>query len=346
VSKIITFGEALLRLATPGHLRFSQASNLEITFCGAEVNVAATLAAFGVDVDFVTRVPNNDISDSCLKWIKAADVGVNHVLRGGGRMGIFYLEKGATVRPSKVIYDREGSSFASIGPGMINWRGIFDGAKWFHWSGITPAVSSSAADACQEAVEIAVEMGLTVSCDLNYRQSLWGGERCVNQVMRPLVEKCDVIVGNEEDCQKVFGVQGSSAKAGGWSLEVKGDEFMPILKEMSIQFPKAESIALSCRDSINADHNKWSGTLYKGGMVYSSRTYDITDIVDRVGAGDAFMGGLIYGFLTYPENSQMTIDFAVAASCLKHTIHGDFNRVSLSEVDRLMDGNDRGRVIR
>ena len=346
MKRVITFGEIMLRLATPGNLRFSQSANLISTFGGGEANVAVSLANYGIPVDFVTRLPANDIAEWCISELRKHRVGTEHILRGGARVGIYFLETGAVARPSKVVYDRAGSSIAGIQAGMIDWRQIFENAQWFHWTGITPALSQNAADACLEAIRTANEMGITVSCDLNYRKNLWLYGKKASEVMPALVEGCDIILGNEEDAGKVFGIKPETFDAAQTQGNIKAKEFESVCRQLTAKFPRAKKVIITLRGSVNANHNTWSGCLYNGGAFYQSRQYDITHIVDRVGGGDSFMGGLIYGLLAYVDNDQTALDFAVAASALKHTIYGDFNLVSVAEVEQLMKGDGSGRVIR
>lgn len=321
----------MLRLACPEHLRFSQAHGFEATFGGGEANVAVSLANFGFDAEFVTALPSNDIAEACLRELRGFGVGVGNCLESGERMGIYFLEKGAVCRPSKVIYDRAGSSISQVKPGDFDWEKIFEGADWFHWTGITPAISHGAASVCLEAVKAASKMGVKISCDLNYRKNLWKWGKSAGEVMPELVSYSDVIIGNEEDAEKVFGIKGEGCEAEGLAL--------------MRMFPKAKKIAITQRESLNADHNLWSAVLYDGSRLYVSRKYDITDIVDRVGGGDSFAAGLIYGILNRGDDAA-ALEFAVAASCLKHTIEGDFNRVTVREVESLMGGNATGRISR
>ena len=337
---VVTFGEIMLRLAPPGFQRFTQARSFDVIYGGGEANVAVTLANFGLPVEYVTRLPKNDIGDACLQFIRQYGVGTSHVVRGGDRLGIYYMEMGAVQRASKVIYDRAGSALATIQPGMVDWPAAFAGADWFHWTGITPAIAQGAADVCLEGAQA----GLTVSCDLNYRANLWKWGKKASEVMPGLVELCDVAVGNEEDAEKVFGIRapGVDVTAG----KVEAAAYRPVCEELARRFPRLKTIAITLRGSLSASHNTWSGVLWDAGTMYTARTYDITHIVDRVGGGDAFAGGLIYGLKTYGADRQKALDFAVAASCLKHTILGDFNLVSVSEVEKLMAGDVSGRVSR
>lgn len=346
MAKIVTFGEIMLRLATPGYLRFSQAGELSATFGGGEANVAVSLANYGMDVEFVTRLPENDIAQACVKDLRKHGVKTDNIIYGGTRLGIYFLETGAVARASKVIYDRAHSAVSEIEPGMIDWDKVFEGAEWFHWTGITPAISQGAADVCLEAIKAANRRGLTVSCDLNYRKNLWKYGRTAAEVMPELVEGCDVILGNEEDAEKVFGIKPEGFDATATAGDVHAAEFESVCVQLMRRFGKAKKVIITLRGSINANHNTWGGVLYDGKTLYQSPRYDITHIVDRVGGGDSFMGGLIYGLMTHPGNDQYALDFAAAASCLKHTIYGDYNEVSVSEVENLMKGDGSGRVSR
>ena len=346
MAKVITFGEIMLRLSTPGYLRFSQAKSYDATFGGGEANVAVSLANYGVDVKFVTRLPENDIAKACVRDLRSYGVDTSDIVYGGDRLGIYFLETGAVARPSKVVYDRANSSIATIKPGDIDWDKVFEGADWFHWTGITPAISQGAADVCLEAVKAANRLGITVSCDLNYRKNLWKYGKKASEVMPALVEGCDVILGNEEDADKVFGIkpEGFDVTATGGEIDQK--RFQSVGEQLMKRFPRAKKVIITLRGSINANHNTWGGVLWDGKTLYQSPRYDITHIVDRVGGGDSFMGGLIYGLLTYRDDDQKALNFAVAASCLKHTIFGDFNQVTVAEVENLMKGDASGRVSR
>lgn len=345
MQKVVTFGEIMLRLATPGYQRFIQSNSLGATFGGGEANVAVSLANYGIPVEFVTRLPQNDIADWCISDLRKYNVGTREILRGGERVGIYFLETGAVARPSKVVYDRAHSSIASVEKGMFNWREILKDATWFHWTGITPALSQGAADACLEAIQTANEMGVTVSCDLNYRKNLWKYGKKASEIMPALVEGCDVILGNEEDAEKVFGIKPEGFEVEHTGGEVDAAAFESVCTQLMQKFPRAKKVIITLRGSINANHNTWGGCLYSD-KLYQSRRYDITHIVDRVGGGDSFMGGLIYGLLTYTGDDQHALDFAVAASCLKHTVYGDFNLVTAPEVETLMKGDGSGRVVR
>jgi 2-dehydro-3-deoxygluconokinase len=344
MEKVITFGEVMLRLATPGFERFGQSGNLSATFGGGEANVAVSLANFGIPVRFITRLPGNEIADACIRELRGFGIDTSLVARGGSRMGIYFLESGAVSRASKVIYDRAGSSIAEIKTGMIDWDEVFRGATWFHWTGITPAISQGAADVCLEAIKAANQRGITVSTDLNYRKNLWKYGREATEVMPLLAEGCDIILGNEEDAAMALNIHpdGVDVKAG----HVEADAYLSVSQKIMKVFPRCKKVITTLRGSVNANHNSWSGVLYDGKKLYKAPTYQITHIVDRVGGGDSFMGGLIYGLITYGDDLQSAMDFAVAASCLKHTIYGDYNRVSVSEVEKLMGGDSSGRVSR
>jgi len=340
----VTFGEIMLRLSPPGMLRFSQARSFDATYGGGEANVAVSLANYGLPTEFVTRLPENDMGGAALQYLRQYNVGIRYILRGGKRIGIYFMENGAVMRGSQVIYDRADSSFASLKPGMVDWKSVFAEAQWFHWTGITPAISEGAADVCLEGVKIAREMGIKVSCDLNFRAKLWKWGRTAGEVMRELVPFCDVIIGNEEDAEKVFGVKAPESDVLGG--KVRSSQYRFVCEELGKTFPNAHQIAITLRGSLSASHNTWSGILWDQGKVFEGPSYDITPIVDRVGAGDSFMGGLIYGLSQFDGDDQKAIDFAVAGSALKHTIVGDFNLVSVSEVEKLLAGDASGRVQR
>lgn len=345
MKKVITFGEIMLRLSPPGYQRFSQANSFDIVYGGGEANVAVSLANYGIPVEFVTRLPDNDIGRCAMMELRKRGVGTGHILYGGERLGIYFLETGAVSRGSKVIYDRAHSSISTIEKGMVDWEQVFSDAQWFHWTGITPAISQGAADVCREAIDAANDLGLTVSTDLNYRAKLWNYGKQPGDVMPDLVAGCEIILGNEEDAEKHFGIHPEG-------VDVKQEESMDssayksVCEQLMERFPRAEKVVITLRGSISASHNTWSGVFYNGKEYLEAPTYDITHIVDRVGGGDSFMGGLIYGLLNYKDNDQKALEFAVAASCLKHTIHGDANQVTVAEVEKLMEGDASGRVSR
>lgn len=346
MKKVITFGEIMLRLASPGFLRFSQASHFDVVYGGGESNVAVSLANYGVPVDFVTRLPKNDIGQCALMEMRKRGVGTDKIIFGGDRLGIYFLETGAVSRGSKVVYDRAHSAMAEIRKGMVNWGKVFEDAQWFHWTGITPAISQGAADACLEAVKVARNMGLTISTDLNYRAKLWNYGVESEAIMTELTSYCDIILGNEEDAEKHFGIKPEGLDITTQGEHVKAEAFLSVCQQMMKKFPEAKKVITTLRGSISASHNTWAGVLYDGKTMFKSPEYQITHVVDRVGGGDSFMGGLIYGLIKYPEDDQHALNFAVAASCLKHTILGDANLATLEEVEKLMKGDSSGRVAR
>jgi 2-dehydro-3-deoxygluconokinase len=291
MKKVVTFGEIMLRLSPPGFLRFTQARSFDVIYGGGEANVAASLAQYGIPVDYVTRLPKNDIGAACLQFLRQYGIGTSKVVLGGDRLGIYFLENGAVQRGSKVIYDRANSSLATIQKGMLDWQAVFMDADWFHWTGITPAVSQGAAEVCLEAVQVAKQLGLTVSCDLNYRKNLWKWGKKANEVMPELVNFCDVAIGNEEDADKVFGVKAPEVDVSGGKVEAS--QYLYVCEELARRFPGLKTIAITLRGSLSASHNTWSGVLWQEGDFFNASLFDITHIVDRVGGGDAFVGGLI-----------------------------------------------------
>jgi|TARA_B110000114_G_scaffold97144_1_gene102359 2-dehydro-3-deoxygluconokinase len=348
MTKVVTFGEIMLRLSPPGFLRFSQTNSFDIIYGGGESNVAISLANYGVPVRFVTRIPENDIGQSAKMEMRKRGVETEFMIYGGDRLGIYFLETGAVSRGSKVVYDRAHSAMSEIQTGMIDWDKAFDGVKWFHWTGITPAISQSAADVCLEAVKIAHEKGITISTDLNYRAKLW--KYCDNSqrenIMTELTSYCDIILGNEEDAEMHFDIKPEGLTVQTQGKEVKAEAFLSVCKQMMKKFPKAKKVITTLRGSISASHNTWAGVMYDGTTMLKSPQYQITDIVDRVGGGDSFMGALIYGLIEFQNNDQKALNFAVAASCLKHTIKGDANLVTVDEVNKLVEGDSSGRVAR
>ena len=344
MKKIVTFGEIMLRLSPPGFKRFSQTYHFDVVYGGGESNVAVSLANYGMNSHFVSRIPKNDIGECAIMELRKRGVHTDQILREGERLGIYFLETGAVSRGSKVVYDRANSGMATIGAGMIDWESVFKDADWFHWTGITPALSQGAADACLEAIQTANKMGVTVSTDLNYRKKLWKYGKQPGEVMPDLVAGCDVILGNEEDAEKHFGLhpEGVDVTHGD---SVDGQAYLSVLKQLQEMFPRAKKVITTLRGSISASHNSWTGVLYNGSELFQAPSYEITHIVDRVGGGDSFMAGLIYGLLNY-EDDQKALNFAVAASCLKHTIKGDANLVTIEEVEKLMSGDASGRVSR
>lgn len=340
--KVVTFGEIMLRLKAPGHERFFQSPALEATFGGGEANVAVSLANYGMPVDFVTVLPKNDIAESCLHELRYFGVGTSKIVRGDGRLGIYYLESGANQLPSKVVYDRAYSALSLAKPGDIDWDKVYEGVDWFHISGITPAISESAMALSIESVQEAQKHGVTVSCDLNYRKNLWKYGKKASEVMREIVKYVDVAIANEEDVQKSLEI---TVDVNVESGELDREKYKALGNKVLAAYPNLKMIAITLRESHSADWNGWAACLNDGKEFYVSKKYEIRDIIDRVGGGDSFAGGLIYGLNTY-ENKQQAIEFAAAASCLKHSIIGDFNRVSVSDVEKLMGGDGTGRVQR
>lgn len=339
--KVVTLGEIMLRLSTPGYQRFVQASHFEVNYGGGEANVAVSLAQFGLESYYVTRLPKNEIGDSALNALRRYGVRTEFVLQGGERLGIYFLEGGASQRPSKVIYDRSHSAIAEIEPGMVHWSDVVQGASWFHVTGITPALSSNAAEATVEAVKAARQAGLQVSCDLNYRKKLWTKEQA-GAVMTRVMQHVDIAIANEEDAEMVFGIKAGKTDVQAGKLDVAN--YQSVGEQLMKRFPGLKAVAITLRESISASDNNWSGVLWDGKTFYQSTRYAVR-IVDRVGGGDAFAAGLIYGFVT-GKAAQESLDFAVAASCLKHTVPGDFNHVSISEVESLIKEGGSGRVQR
>lgn len=340
MKKVVTFGDLMLRLSPPGFRRFIQAESFDATYTGAEANVAVSLANFGLDSCFVSKVPDHEIGQAAINHLRRYGVNTTNIIRGGDKIGIFYVEMGASQRPSKVIYDRAFSSFCRIKVGELNWEKILDGACWFHFTGITPALGDGPAGVVLEAVEVAKDKGLKVSVDLNYRRKLWTPEKA-NQVMTKLMKYVDIAIGNEEDAEKVFGIKAAHSDVISGRIDELG--YREVAKELADRF-ELEKVAITLRESISASDNNWSALLYDGENFYRSKVYKI-HIVDRVGGGDAFAGGLIYS-LIMGKSPQDALEFAVAASCLKHAIFWDFNLVTVAEVENLMKGDTSGRVQR
>lgn len=340
MARVVTFGEIMMRLATPGRLRFNQATQLDLTYGGGEANVAVSLSNFGLDATFVTRLPKNPFGDAAVQTLRGLGVDTTRIARAGERIGIYFLETGASQRASVVVYDRAGSAIAQAKPGQFDWPAIFEGASWFHFTGITPALGPDVAAATREALEAAKAAGLTVSCDMNYRKKLWTPAEA-QATMSELMQFVDVAIGNEEDAEKVFGIRAEGVVVTSGSLEHSAYE--QVARRLAERFD-LKAVAITLRESRSADENGWSAMLLHDGQVYQSRAYDIR-IVDRVGGGDSFASGLIYGLVT-ERGPQESLEFAVAASCLKHTIVGDLNLVSVSEVEALVQGDASGRVQR
>jgi 2-dehydro-3-deoxygluconokinase len=340
--RVVTFGEIMLRLAAHEHERFLQTSQFVATFGGAEANVAVALASFGLPASFVTVLPSNAIADAAVAELRRFGVDTSQIVRAAGRLGVYYLEAGANQRPSRIVYDRDHSAMALAKPGDITWTGVFEGASWFHISGITLALSASAADLALESVRQAHNAGLTVSCDLNYRKNLWKWGKTAREVLPELVKFTDVLIANEEDVQVALGLE---LEVDVQSGQLDRGQYERLARRVLAAHPNLRAIAITLRESVSASHNGWSACLFDGQHFLTSRRYDITHIVDRVGTGDCFAAGLIYGMLTSLAN-QDTLDFAVAASCLKHSISGDFSRVTVAEVSALLQDGGSGRVQR
>jgi 2-dehydro-3-deoxygluconokinase len=340
--KVLTFGEIMLRLKAPGLERFFQSPVLEATFGGGEANVAVSLANYGVDTAYLTVLPENAIADACVRELHYFGVDTSRIVRGKGRMGIYYLESGANQLPSKVVYDRAYSAIALAAPGDIDWDKAFEGVDWFHISGITPAISESAMLLSIDSVKEAKKRAVTVSCDLNYRKNLWKYGKKASEVMREIARYTDVAIANEEDIQKSLEI---TADVNVESGELDREKYRVLGNKVMEEFPNIGMTAITLRESKSADINGWAACLNEGGKFYESKRYLISDIVDRVGGGDSFAGGLIYGLNAYTDRQQ-ALEFAVAASCLKHSVRGDFNRVGRADVEKLMGGDGTGRVQR
>ncbi|EAQ38145.1 2-dehydro-3-deoxygluconokinase [Dokdonia sp. MED134] len=340
MSKVVTFGEIMLRLSTERFLRFSQAKTFGATYGGGEFNVAVSLNNLGVPAEFVTRLPYNEIGDTALQEIKKLGVGDTHIHRGGDRLGIYFLETGAGTRASNVVYDRARSSMATVTKGAFDWETIFKGASWFHWSGITPAISEQAALECLEAVKMAKKMGLTISTDLNYRSKLWKWGKEPHEVMPELLKYSNLILGDIDTAYFMLGEPKVQPN-------YHDEKSLPVLYDKLFKMcPDLKQVATTLRYSVSASHQRIGGILYDGDQIYKAHVQEVTPVVDRVGSGDAFMGGLAYGLIDKPMEKQRAIDIAVASCCLKHTIYGDYNLVSLQDIERFMDGDQTGKVSR
>lgn len=339
--KIVAFGELLLRLAPRGFGRFTQADEFEARYTGAEANAAVSLVNFGMEAYAVSKVPDNEIGQACINYLSRFRVNTDFIARGGERLGLFYLETGAAQRASKIIYDRSHSAIRESKPKDYDWEAICSGKDWFHFSGTAPALGENVQRVLEDGLRAAKKHGLTVSCDLNYRAKLWSPQEA-NRVMTPLMQDVDVLIGNEEDSEKVFGIKAEGGDAAKGRLV--GESYKQVAEQLARRFG-FKHVATTLRESISASANGWAGLLYDGVTHYLSRRYEVNPIVDRVGGGDSFTGALIYGILS-GFDPQRCVDFAVAASCLKHSIVGDFNMVSVKEVEALLSGDASGRVQR
>lgn len=340
MSKVVTMGEIMLRLSSPFNSRFVQSQSFDVNYGGGEANVAVSLANYGHDAYFVSKVPAHEIGDCAVNSLRKFGVHTDYIARGGDRLGIYYLETGASMRPSKVIYDRAHSSISEANPSDFDFDKIFENANWFHWSGIAPAISDKSAEILRLALISAKKHGVTVSCDLNFRKKLWTSEKAIS-IMRPLMQYVDVCIGNEEDAQLCLGFKPDSDVTGG---KTDASGYKEIFKQMKEEFG-FKYVVSTLRESFSATHNGWKALIYNGEEFYESKRYDINPIIDRVGGGDSFAGGLIHGLLKYKDQGK-ALEFAVAASALKHTIPGDYNCVSEKEVETLMGGDASGRVQR
>jgi 2-dehydro-3-deoxygluconokinase len=340
MNKVVAFGEIMLRFSTERHLRFEQAKTFTASYGGGEFNVCVSLANYGVHAEFVSRLPDNEIGTCAIKEMRKMNVASKNVIFGGERLGTYYLETGAGTRGSNVVYDRAHSAMATIEKGMVDWEKVLEGATWFHWSGITAAISESAAEACLEAIKVAHKLGLTISCDLNYRSKLWQYGKTPSEVMPEMLKYAHVILGDIDTAYFMLGLDKVNPN-------YQDEKSLPALYTTLFELcPNLKTVATTLRYSVSASHQRIGGILFDGKKIYQAAVKEVTPVVDRVGSGDAFMGGLIYGLLEYPNNDQRTLDFAVAACCLKHTIAGDYNLVTLKEVENMLDGDSAGLVSR
>jgi len=329
--RVVTFGDVMMRLSTPGFSKFTQAGSFNVLYAGSEGNVASSLAVLGIPSEHVTRFPNNDFGLAATQTFRKIGVETKHIIYGDGRIGVYFLENGSMQRSSRIIYDRFDSAFAFIKPGMINWSEVFEGAGWFHWTGITPAISQGAADVCLEAVTIAKKKGLTVSGDINYRRNLWQYGKTAREVMPVLIQQTDIVVAGTMDMENCAGITGESFEAA--------------CKNFIKAFGNVKKITTTLRDSVSSSHNRIAAQLWNGKELLQSQQYDLTHIVDRVGSGDAYMAGLIYGLLK-KENDQAALEFATAACAWKHSIEGDVNLASVDEIESLVKGENVGKLLR
>ncbi len=340
MNKVVGFGEIMLRLSTERHLRFEQAKAFTASYGGGEFNVCVSIANYGGNAEFVTRIPNNEIGICALKEMRKMNVESKNVIFGGERLGTYYLETGAGTRGSNVVYDRAHSSMATLEKGNLDWEKVLEGATWFHWSGITAAISASAAEACLEAIKVAHKLGLTISCDLNYRSKLWQYGKTPSEVMPELLSYSNVILGDIDTAYFMLGIEKVNPN-------YQDQKLLTVLYSKLFELcPNLKTVATTLRYSVSASHQRIGGVLFDGKTIYNAAVQEVTPVVDRVGSGDAFMGALIYGLLEFPNNNQRALDFAVAACCLKHTIAGDYNLVTLKEVENMLDGDGTGLVSR
>lgn len=343
--KIVTFGEIMLRLTTPDNLRIQQSHDFLVSYGGSEANVAISIANFGGDVDYITRLPDNALGETCLSELRSHNIGTQNVLIGGKRLGTYYMEKAAAMRNSKVIYDRDGSAFSELKPGMIDWKEVFKDADIFHWSGIDAALTPGLADVCHEAIAVAKEMGLQVSYDINYRKNLWNYGKSAQEVLRPLSQESDIMFGSEGEYAMLTGIPAPGFKAtrNGESYDLKAYE--EFCKAISAQIPNCKYIYIALRNVMSSEHHTFAGVLYSNGTMKHSRVFDIDNVIDCVGVGDAFCGAMLYAQHAF-EDEQKRVDFSTAASVLKNTIAGDYNMVKVAEVEGLLAKSESGEVAR
>ena len=345
-NKVVTFGEVLMRLTPPGFLKISQTSSLGFSFGGSETNVAVSLAHLGMKSEFVTRLPKNDVANACVMNLRSHGVETDNIVYGGDRIGLYFSENTSSVRVSKITYDRANSAFVSITPDMIDWNMVLKDASWFHWSGIGPGLSQDAADTCFEALDVAKKLGITVSCDLNYRKNLWKYGKSAQEVMAKLADKCDILFGTEEEYQVAFGVTPVSYKVTTDTEPIDLAAHEKFFQEVMCKAPNCKKAFVALRNTLDAKRHLLTGLLYADGKIMQSRTYYIEYVVDCVGVGDAFAAGMIYGLSNYPDDDRKALEFSIAASTLKNTISGDFNLVTADEVKALMGGNGSGSISR
>lgn len=344
--KVVSFGEIMMRLTPPDKLRFTQTDLLQVNYGGSEANVAVSLANFGLKSEFVTCLPANRVADACLDDLRRYGVETQHIRRDGERLGIYYMEESVALRNSHVVYDRSGSSFATLRPGTIDWEEVFDGAYWFHWSGIAAAVSASTAAVCAEAVDAARRMGLIVSCDINYRKNLWKYGAQIDEVLPPMMEQCDVLFGTDDEFERVLGIRLPAFKACDASYTPDLAGYEAAARTVMERFPRCRSIVFALRNVLSANHHTISGTLFTEGRLLRTRVYDVDPVVDCVGVGDAFVAGLLYGLIAYSDDAQTALDFGAAACALKNTIPGDYSQFSAEDVRTLAAGPLTGRISR
>jgi 2-dehydro-3-deoxygluconokinase len=344
MKKVIGFGEIMMRLSPPGRTRFSQAINLDVVYGGAESNVISALAQWKIPSELITRLPENELGEACLQNLRRYGVKTDHILLCNDRIGIYFYENGSVIRGSKVIYDRENSAFSSIQAGMIDWDDIFLDAGWFHWTGITPAVSQGAYETLLEGLNAAKKHNLIISCDLNYRTKLWKWGRTAQEVIPELVELSNIVICNEEDMDKIFDIKASGVDVN--KGDVDPEKYLHVCQILIDRFPNISKVAITLRGSLSASHNTWTAVLWSGMEFRIGSKYDLEAIEDRVGGGDSFGAGLIFGLITWPGEDEKALNYAIAASALKHTIFGDFNQVSRAEIENLMIGNASGRISR